>query len=210
MIKEKTMKKKLIIIGGGGHAKVVIDACLAGGEYDLHGIIDQKLEVGTKVLGVPVLGTDSILAELFKKEIKLAFIGVGSIGNCDVRRSTYKKLKNIGFDLPVIIHPRAVISRDVEFGEGTFVAASATINPGTKIGKNVIINTSSSVDHDSRIGDFVHIAPGAVLCGTVTVGEGTHIGVGANIVQSVKIGKNCFVPAGILVKNDQADGTKCE
>ncbi|MFH1394797.1 MAG: serine acetyltransferase, partial [Candidatus Omnitrophota bacterium] len=97
--------------------------------------------------------------------------------------------------------------RDVEFAEGTFVAASATINPGTKIGKNVIVNTSSSIDHDCWIEDFVHIAPGAILCGTVTVGEGTHIGIGANIIQSIKIGKGAFISAGRIVKRDVADGT---
>ncbi|MFH1394897.1 MAG: acetyltransferase [Candidatus Omnitrophota bacterium] len=196
------MKQKLIIIGGGGHAKVIIDAVLAGDEYDIHGIIDQKLEKGTKVLGVPVLGTESILSELFDAGIKNAFIGVGSIGNCDVRRNIYRKLKNIGFNLPVIIHPKAVVARDVEIEEGTFVAASATINPGTKIGKNVIINTSSSIDHDCCIEDFVHVAPGAILCGTVTVGGQTHIGMGANIIQSVKIGKGCFIRAGSLVESD--------
>ncbi|MFH1395321.1 MAG: acetyltransferase [Candidatus Omnitrophota bacterium] len=202
------MKQKLIIIGGGGHAKVIIDAVLAGDEYDIHGIIDQKLEKGTKVLGVPVLGADSILPELFGEGIKNAFIGVGSIGNCDVRRTICEKLKNIGFNLPVIIHPKAVVAKDVEIEEGTFVAASATINPGTKIGKNVIINTSSSIDHDCRIGDFVHIAPGAILCGTVSVGEGTHVGIGANIIQSVKIGKNCFIPASRMVKADWVDERK--
>lgn len=202
-------KQKLIIIGGGGHAKVIIDAILAGGEYDVQGIIDQKLETGTKVLGVSVLGTDEILPELYKKGIKNAFIGVGSIGDCTARRKIYEKLKNIGFDLPVIVHPKAVVARDVEFCEGTFVAASATINPGTKIGKNVIINTSSSIDHDCNIGDFVHIAPGAILCGTVTIGEGTHVGIGANIIQSIDIGKNCFITAKMLVKSDQADGAKC-
>jgi len=203
------MKQKLIIIGGGGHAKVIIDAVLAGEEYEIYGIIDQKLEIGTKVLGVPVLGMDEILPRLCDEGIKNAFIGVGSIGDCTARRSIYDKLKSIGFKLPVIIHPKAVIARDVEFGEGTFVAASATINPGTKIGKNVIVNTSSSIDHDSRIGGFVHIAPGAILCGTVSVGEETHIGMAANIVQSVTIGKKCFITAGCLVKTDQIDGAKC-
>ncbi len=202
-------KQKLIKIGGGGHAKVIIDAVLAEGKYDVYGIIDQKIEHWTEILGVRVIGPESTLTEIFKKGIKNAFIGVGSIGDCSVRKNIYKKLKNIGFKLPVIIHPNAVVARDVAFGEGTFVAASATINPGTKVGKNVIINNSSSVDHDCNIGDFVHIAPGAVLCGTVTVGEGTHIGLGSNIVQSVNIGNNCFVNAGVLVKNDQADGTKC-
>lgn len=201
-------KQKLIIIGGGGHAKVIIDAVLAGEKYEMYGIIDQKLVVGTKVLGVPVLGTDEILPELYGEGIKNAFMGVGSIGNTSARRTIYEKLKNIGFELPVIIHPKAVVGQEVAFGEGTFVAASATINPGTKIGKNVIINTSSSIDHDCNIGDFVHIAPGAVLCGTVSVGENTHIGIGANIIQSIKIGKDAFIPASRMVKVDWAEGRR--
>jgi len=203
------MKERLIIIGGGGHAKVIIDAVLAGDKYEVHGIIDQNLKIGTKVLGVPVLGTDEILPKLYEQGIKKAFIGVGSIGDCSARKAIYKKLKSIGFELPVIVHPKAVIARDVELEEGTFVAASATINPGTKIGKNVIINTSSSIDHDCSIGDFVHIAPGAVLCGTVTIGEGTHVGIGSNIVQSVNIGKNCFITAKALVTSNLSDGTRC-
>jgi len=203
------MKERLIIIGGGGHAKVIIDAVLAGGKYEMYGIIDQKIEHWTEILGVRVIGPESTLTEIFKKGIKNAFIGVGSIGDCSARKTIYKKLKSVGFELPVIVHPKAVVARDVEFGEGTFVAASATINPGTKVGKNVIINTSSSIDHDCNIGDFVHIAPGAVLCGTVTVGEETHVGMGANIIQGVTIEKKCFITAGCLVKTDQIDGTKC-
>jgi UDP-3-O-[3-hydroxymyristoyl] glucosamine N-acyltransferase len=71
-----------------------------------------------------------------------------------------RQTKKIGFKLPVIIHPKAVVAKDVEIGEGVFVAAGSVINPGTRIGRNAIINTSSSVDHDCEIGDFVHVAPG--------------------------------------------------
>ena len=193
------MKKKIVLIGGGGHCKVIIDAIEGCGEFNIYGIVDSSLPKGTPVLNIEVLGKDDILPELFKKGISHAFISVGSIGNCEIRKKIYKNLKAIGFKLPVIIHPKAVISKYAELGEGTFVAAGAVINAGTKIGKNVIINTSSSVDHDCEIGDFVHIAPGATLSGGVKVGDNTHIGVGASIVQCLTLKENSFIKAGALI-----------
>lgn len=202
------MKEKIVLVGGSGHCKVIIDAIISAGKYDIEGIVDLNLNAGEKVLGVSVIGKDDILPELFKKGIKKAFISVGSVGDCALRKGLYEKITQIGFDTPVIIHPSAVIGRGVEIKKGTFVAASATINSGTKIGRNAIINTSSSIDHDCEIGDFVHIAPGVTLSGGVKVGAETHIGIGSDVIQNTKIGRRCFVAAGSLVKYDQSCGTR--
>lgn len=192
-------KKKIMLVGGGGHCKVVIDAIESSGEFKICGIVDPSLPKGKSVLNIEVLGKDDILPELFKKGIEHAFIGVGSIGNCDIRKRIYKNLKDIGFKLPFIIHPKAIVSKYAEIGEGTFVAAGAVINAGTKIGRNAIINTSASIDHDCEIGDFVHIAPGATLSGLVKVRDHVHIGTGASVVHCVTIEKDTFIPAGKLV-----------
>ena len=196
------MKNKMIIVGGGGHAKVVIDAAKLSGAYDICGIVDPKLPEGASVLGVKAVGGDEKLTQLFGKGIKYAFIGIGSVGECNVRKIIYGKLMKIGFCLPTVKHPDAVVSDDVELGEGTFIAAGVVINPGTKIGKNAIINTSSSIDHDCIIGDFVHIAPGVTLSGGVKVGDETHIGVGATIIQDINIGRGRIVKAGSTVVRD--------
>jgi UDP-perosamine 4-acetyltransferase len=200
------MKKKIVLIGGGGHCKVVIDALKLGKKFDICGITDARLPVKTKILGIPVLGKDEMLLKVFKKGIKYAFISVGSVGDCSVRKRIDDKLRKIGFKLPVIIHPKAVVAKDVEIGEGVFVAAGSVINPGTRIGRNAIINTSSSVDHDCEIGDFVHVAPGVTLSGAVRVSSEAHIGTGANIIQCIKIGKSAKIKAGALVAGDVADG----
>ncbi len=193
--------QKIILIGGGGHCKVVIDAIRESNRYEIEGIVDWHKDTEEKILNIPVIGNDDNLQDIYNKGIKNAFIAVGSIGDCILRKELYKKIKKIGFKVPIIVHPKAVIAKDVDIGEGTFVAASATSNPGTKIGKNVIINTSSSIDHDCEIGDFVHIAPGATLSGGVKVGEETHIGIGANVIQNIKISKKRFISAGSLVKH---------
>ena len=49
------MCKKVIVIGGGGHAKVVIDCIQCAGDTVV-GILDDGMEVGSTILGIPVLG----------------------------------------------------------------------------------------------------------------------------------------------------------
>ena len=199
------MKKQIVLVGGGGHCKVIIDAIKLKNKFSIYGITDFKLAKKTKILGVPVLGKDDMLLEIFKKGIKYAFISVGSVGDCSIRKRIDKELVKIGFKLPVIIHPRAIAAKDAEIGEGTFVAAGVVINPGTRIGRNAIINTSASIDHDCEIGDFAHIAPGVTLSGGVKIGSETHIGVGANIIQCVKIGIGCMIKAGALLTDNLGD-----
>lgn len=176
------MKEKIVLIGGGGHCKVVIDAIRNGGRFDIFGIVDSNIKIGDRVLGVPVKGDDSELKKIFiKGGVKNAFISVGSTGDSSVRVKLAGKAEEVGFNLPVIIHPSSVIAEDVYIGKGTFVAALVAVNTGTKIGNNVILNTRSSIDHDCLIGDFVHVAPGATLSGGVRIDEGIHIGTGATV-----------------------------
>ena len=202
------MKGKIVLLGGGGHCKVAIDAIRKEGKYKIVGIVDPGLNPGDSVMGVKVLGGDNVLGSLKKKGIKYAIVTVGSVGDCKIRKSLSEDIIESGLEMPVVVHPDAVVADDVEIGAGTFVAASATINPGTKIGHNTIINTSSSVDHDCEIGDFVHIAPGVTLSGGVKVGDSTHIGTGASVTQYIEIGRNSFISAGVLVKSHIPDETK--
>ncbi|NQT32341.1 MAG: acetyltransferase [Candidatus Omnitrophica bacterium] len=201
-------KERIILIGGGGHCKVVIDAVRLSGEYEIEGIIDPGLEPGSDVMGVPVLGGDEILAEVYNKGVKNAFIAVGSVGDCTIRKAIHKKIKGVGFNVPVIRHPETVVANDVELGEGSFVAASVTINTGTKIGENVIINTSSSIDHDCQIGDFAHISPGTILSGEVRIGDSSHIGAKSVVNQVISIGEECIIGSGSVVTRDIPSGSK--
>ena len=99
----------LIIYGGGGHAKSLIDLIRAEGKYIIAGIVDDGLPAGTDVMGVQVLGSGDVLAELRQKGISLAVNAVGGIGNITPRLSVYEKLKISGFTCPTVIHPRAFI-----------------------------------------------------------------------------------------------------
>lgn len=206
--------EKILLIGGGGHCKVVIDAISLEKKYKTIGIIDLKDKIGTKVLDVPIVGTDSDIEEFLKKGIKNYFIAVGTIGNPDLKIKIFNLFKKRDVNFPNIIHPAALVSKSAQLGEGNYIAAGAIINAGTKIGNHCIINTGAIIDHDCKIGDFVHISPGVAMSGGVVIGKYTHVGTGCSIKQYLEIGKNSIIGVGSVVvdnieKNVIAYGNPC-
>lgn len=195
--------KKIIVIGGGGHAKVLIDAILSMGNYEIGGILDGQLKVGEKVSGVPVIGGDELLNQL--KGVCLA-VGVGTVKATDKRKTIYERYKRNGFEFPIIIHNNAYISKTAKQQDGVQVMAGAIINPEAEIGENTIINTGAIVEHECKIASHCHISLNAVLGGNVTVGECSHVGMGAHILQGIKIGNYVTVGAGAVVTKDVEDG----
>lgn len=189
----------IVLIGGGGHCKSVIDVIEEQGKFRIAGIVDRLECVGNKVFDYDVIGTDEELSDL-SIEIKHAIISVGQIRSADLRIKLFMKAKNAGFNLPVIVSPRAHVSKHSVIAEGTIVAHDVLINSNVKIGKNCIINTKALIEHDSEIDDNCHISTGTIINGNVKVGCNCFIGSGVITKEGVVIVKNSFVKAGSLVK----------
>lgn len=196
------MKKKILLIGGGGHCKSVLDSLLDLNEYAEIGIVDNANTVGGQILGVPVVGADEDLPELFRQGYQYAFVAIGSIGNPVQRIKLNGLLEEIGFISPQIIDPSAIVSPYAVLETGVFVGKRAVINAGATIGKCAIINTGAIVEHDCRIGDYVHISPGAVLSGGVSVSRHSHIGSNATVRQQISIGSDVIIGVGSVVVKD--------
>lgn len=193
--------------GAGGHAKVVIEIIRSQLEYEVLGLLDTNNALwGTKVLGVQVLGDDSLMNELRDRGVHHAFIGLGSVGDSRPRRELYEKVTGFGFQIVPAIHLAAVVSSSAQIGVGPTIMAGAVVNASVMIGDNVIVNTGAIVEHDCVIGDHTHIATGARLAGGVHVGEGSHIGLGALVRQELHIGRDAIVGAGAVVIRDVPDG----
>lgn len=186
------MGKKVVLIGGGGHAKVVMDIVEACGDQVV-GVLDDALEKGTLIQGVPVLGK---VAEAEGFEDCSFLI---AIGNNEVRYRLAKQL-----DLPwyTAVHPTAVVSSKAQIGEGSVVMPKAVVNAGARIERHCIVNTAAVVEHDNHIADCGHISCGAVLTGTVRVGETVLIGAGAIVRNNVTICAGSTVGAGAVVTAD--------
>jgi sugar O-acyltransferase (sialic acid O-acetyltransferase NeuD family) len=191
------MKEKIVLLGGGGHCHSVIDVIEQENKYQIVGIIDKKELFGTNVLGYKIIASDDDLEEIYKT-CKNAIITVGQIESNHVRVKLFNKLKEIGFNLPIIISPIAYVSKHSFIDEGTVVMHHAFINANVKIGKNCIINSKALIEHDVIIEDNCHISTASVINGAVLVKANTFFGSNATSKQSVEI--SGFIKAGSLEK----------
>lgn len=192
--------KSLLIIGASGHGKVVADIAENLG-YERIAFLDDNASV-TACGDYSVIGASKDAYQYKDSDFFVA------IGNVIYRERIYNDLKQQNLHVVSLIHPHAVIARDVFIEEGTVVMAGVVINPGTKIGKCCIVNTGATIDHDNCIGDYVHVSVGSHLAGTVEIGERSWIGAGAVVSNNISICGDVTLGAGaVVVKHILESGT---
>ena len=188
----------LLLIGGGGHCRSVIDVIEQGGRFEIAGIVDNNLTVGSHVLGYEVLGSDADLPVL-AQQYRDALVCVGQIQTPHLRKQLFERLKTLGFNLPSIISARAHVSPHARVGEGSVIMHDALLNANVSVGCNCIINTKALIEHDSIIESHCHIATGAIINGGVRVKQGSFIGSGAVSKEGITIDAQSFIKAGSVV-----------
>jgi UDP-perosamine 4-acetyltransferase len=200
-------RMQVIGIGAGGHAKVVLEVLRSCQDVDVVGLLDPRSELwNTTILGVPVLGDDSLLPALHDRGIRGAFIGVGGVRDTGPRRRTYEAALAAGFEVIAAVHPRATVSQSARIGRGPTIMAGAVINAEARLDDNVLVNTGAIVEHECVIGRHVHLATGSRLAGNVRVEDGAHVGIGATVRQGLTIGRCAVVGAGAVVVRDVPEG----
>lgn len=198
----------IILLGIGGHAKSVVDSIEAGNQYSILGFLDVKEKQNETYRGYGVIGCDDDLETLFKQGIRHAFITIGLMGDCTLHQKLLNKLLRIGYTVPNIIDPSAILAKDVTLGIGNYIGKLAILNSHTTIGDVCIVNTRAIVEHDTTVHSYSHIAIGAILCGNVTIGQQTFIGAGSTIVQGISIGSHCLIGAASLIYKNTGDHVK--
>ena len=188
----------IVIIGAGGHAKACIDVIESTGEYEIIGLTGTVSEGGSSVLGYPVLGSDDKLGEL-RSRVKSVAIGLGQFKSSELREELFDKEIKLGYELPSIISPFSVVSRNSKIGQGTIIFHGAVVNAAVTIGRCNIINTKALVEHDTKIGDFCHISTGVILNGSSVVGSRSFVGSGSVVVNNIEIAERSFIKSGSRV-----------
>lgn len=199
------LRPKCAVLGGGGHAKGVIEVLRSEGKYRPCAITDRRGGLWS-VLGVPVIGDESRIAELAKNRIRWFVVGVGGVPDNRPRSRLYLKGREAGLRPLIAIHRSAVVARSSELGPGTVVLPGAVLNPDCRLGANVIANTGAVVEHDARIGDHVHLCPKSTVLGGVEIGVGAFVGAGAVVKEGLRVGSWAVVGAGAVVIRDVPPG----
>lgn len=124
------------------------------------------------------------------------------IGNPVAKHKMVERVKAHVTSFPVLRHPRAVIGRYVELGEGSVICPGVVLTTDIRIGRFVTLNFDLTVGHDSTVGDYVTLAPGVHLSGYSKIGEGADLGAGVVTIPGVSVGAWTIVGAGASITRD--------
>jgi len=145
------VEKNLLILGAGGHGHVVRETAEAMNVFDKIDFLDDNSELA--------IGKLNDVSEL-SKDYRYAFV---ALGNNELRMEWIQKVEELGYILPVLIHPKAIVSPSASVYPGTIVTMGALVQTNVVIEKGCIIGTGSIIDHDSFIGYGAHIDCGAIV-----------------------------------------------
>lgn len=192
---------RLLILGAGGHGRAVADVATEAG-WTVAGFTERTPRAGTEVLGVDA----DVRALARQGAIDGAVVGLGNSALAR-REDLFAFLRECGVAIPVLVHPRALLSRSCRVGDGSVVFGGCVLGAGVEVGVNGVCYAGTIVEHDCRIEDHCYLSPGVVLSGQVTVERGAFLGAGAVVVPGVRIGAGAVVAAGAVVIEDVPAGT---
>jgi len=200
-----------VILGGGGDgivaAQAVRDLASAKADIDLIGFLDDSLDKGTLIEGIPVLGVIDAWRELSEEVFFLPALH-------KVKKMVQRAKRIVALEIPenrwtTLIHPTACVADGIHIGIGSFVASYVTIQPGAHIGNFVSIRAGANIGHHARIHDFGYVGPNATLSGHVSVEKGAHLGPNAVVLDGLNIGRYAVVGIGSAVTKNVSEFTVC-
>jgi len=195
-------RPRILLVGASGHGRVALDAARCQNQFEVVGWADTNVPAGTEVAGLPVLGKTADLATLAQQHrVDGFFLG---ISDNVTRAKVYDSIRQAcpQLDFVSLIHPAAIVARDVEIGPGCLILAGAIVNTNCRIGIGCIVNTRASLDHDGVLHPWSSLLPGVVTGGNVEIGEFSCVCVGSTLAHKVHVGPHTVVGAGSVVLAD--------
>lgn len=159
---------KKVLIGNGGHAKEVMAQM---GVKLLRFVDDQYVDNDT----LPLSQFDPT-----------KYVAMVAIADSKDRYNVVQRLpKETQFF--TFIHPTALLMKDIEIGEGSFIGAYSILTTNVKIGKHAILNRGNHIGHDCRIGNYFSAMPGSIVSGNVIIYDLVYVGTNASIKEKITI-----------------------
>lgn len=172
--------KKLLIIGAGGHGKVTAEIAEALGVYETVDFADDN--------NSNAVGRIADLERLHKL-YDCAFVG---IGDNRLRAELINKLEEIGYEVPVLIHPTAYVSKSATIEKGSILEPMSLVNANTYVGAGCIISVGAIVDHDVMLESCCHINAGAIVKAGAKIDEFRKLEAGEVVLGYDTARVNCF------------------
>lgn len=198
------MTQNIILISAGKFSRevycLVSDVIADGAPWRIKGFLDSRADL-LDGFNYPV-GIISSVEEYAPQSNDLF---VCAIGDPLVRKHYSEEILEKGGQFATVVHPTAVVGRNVTLGTGAIINTFVTIAPDVTIGNFTHVGTNSVCSHDNRIGNWCQLSPFCCLAGNVTIEDLCFFGIHTAVVPGVRIGKQAFIGAGsVVLKNVQA------
>jgi sugar O-acyltransferase (sialic acid O-acetyltransferase NeuD family) len=201
--------KNIIIIGAGGLAKevkyLIDDINQQEQQWNLLGFVDSwGRKKGTIIVDdKAVIGTIEEL-NATREEV----YAVIAIGTPDKLKDAAIKIANQNIIFPNLIHPSAVVSKDIKLGFGNIITFANFISCNVEIGNFNFFNTKCAIGHDTKIGNYNVFNPNTQISGNVTIGNENLWGLNSSIVQGKGIGNHNTIGAySFVIRNLKDNGS---
>lgn len=199
LISTDSFKTPVIIIGAGGGAKMCIDALRESKDFKVVGLLDDNVDLGVKVLEVPVVGNLKSIDSLLEMTINNFIIAFGVLEKRKKRYELFLELKEKGCIFPNIVHPHAIVEKSVLMGCGNVILAGANVGSSVVLGNLNYINNNSLISHDCHLMDNIHVAPSAVLASSIKIKSHVLIGMNSTLYYGIEIGESSTILNGLII-----------
>lgn len=201
------MTKNLIIVGAGEFGREVFtwagQAIAQGAPWNLAGFIDDRPDA-TSGYGEDL----RILSSLDGYVPAEQDVFLCAIGMPRAKRRVDEKLRLKGGRLATLVHPSAIIGRNVHIGEGSILCPFTQLSCDITLGRFVTFGTFSNTGHDTQIGDYTQVSGSCEINGRAVIEEGAYLGSHVTILPRAHVGAYAYVGAGSVVLRRVRAGSK--
>lgn len=165
--------KNLLILGAGQYGRVAEETAASTGKFDKIAFLDDKNEIAVGKL---------VDYEKFVSQYKYAFV---AMGNADLRLGYIAKLQSAGYEVAVIVSPRAYVAPSASLGCGSIVEAGAVVNSFAALGEGTLVCAGAIVNHNAVVGDGCQIDCGSVVGANAVLPAKTRLGYNETFVKKL-------------------------
>ncbi|MBP5551657.1 MAG: hypothetical protein J6X93_06380 [Bacilli bacterium] len=163
---------KLLILGAGEYGQLVKE--LARNKYTTIDFLDDKSEAAIGKF------------EDYRKLKDNYSDAVVAIGNSEVLMEWLGRLKEAGYNLPLLLSERAFVSPSAVIEEGCIIEPMTTINANAKVEKGSIVSSGAVVNHNAIVKQGCHIDCNSVVGADAVVPEKMNLNYGQVITKVTK------------------------
>lgn len=199
--------KRLAVVGAGNAALQLFDATCSNNDHEVVLFYETNKNYKNKTLfGLEVKKIDNIdeISEDYKNDMFDEII-ISFSGNINARSTIFDNLINLNIPIANVIHSHALISENVQLGNGNLIFANVRVGPFTVIGNNNVISANCNIEHNNVLGDCNTFGPSVAFSGSCVVGNMNRFGTMIGIEPNVQIGSESIIASGLILTRNVDD-----